>query len=143
MSRLRSGLALTFDDVLLVPRHASVHPRDVSVTSRFTRGISLNVPLVSAAMDTVTEADMAIAMALQGGIGIVHKNLEPELQRTNVKKVKYYLNGFLAKARTMGPRDTIADVNRIKAEKGWRFHSFPIVDEGRRLLGIVTSREFK
>ena len=75
MSRIRPGIALTFDDVLLVPRHSTVHPRDVSTVSRFTRTIPLNIPLVSAAMDTVTEADMAIAMARAGGIGVLHKNM--------------------------------------------------------------------
>jgi len=135
--------ALTYDDVSLVTQYADFLPADTDLKSKMTRNIDLNVPFVSAAMDTVTEADMAIEMALQGGIGIIHKNLEPELQRTNVKRVKYYLNGFLAKARTMGPGDTVADVERIKKEKGWGFSSFPIVDDDRRLLGIVTSREFK
>lgn len=135
--------ALTYDDVSLVTQYADFLPADTDLKTRLTRNIELNVPFVSAAMDTVTEAEMGIAMALQGGIGIIHKNLEPELQRTNVKKVKFYLNGFLTKARTMNPSDTVADVNRIKNEKGWGFSSFPILDEQRRLLGIVTSREFK
>jgi IMP dehydrogenase len=135
--------ALTYDDVTLVTQYADFLPADTDLKTRLSRRIDLNVPFLSAAMDTVTEADMAIAMALQGGIGIIHKNLPPELQRTNVKRVKFYLNGFLAKARTMPPDTTVAEVNEIKKEKGWGFSSFPIVDDDRRLLGIVTSREFK
>ena len=94
-------------------------------------------------MDTVTEADMAISMALQGGIGIIHKNLDPLTQRANIKRVKFYLNGFLAKARTMSPEQTIEDLLQIKAEKGWSFNSFPILGERRKLLGIITTRELK
>jgi IMP dehydrogenase len=82
-------------------------------------------------------------MALQGGVGIIHKNLEPTTQRSNLKRVKYYLNGFLAKARTMGPTDTVGEVARVKGEKSWGFSSFPILDANRCLLGIITSRELK
>ena len=87
MSTVRSGLALTFDDVLLLPRHSTVHPRQVSVESRLTRNISLNLPLVAAAMDTVTEADMAIAVARAGGIGVLHKNMSIERQTAEVDRV--------------------------------------------------------
>src|SRR6266498_1075811 len=88
MGTFRSGTALTFDDVLLVPRQSSVHPRSVDVRSRFTRGIPLNIPLVSAAMDTVTEAEMAIAMAREGGIGVIHKNMSIDRQAAEVDRVK-------------------------------------------------------
>ena len=88
-------LGLTFDDVLLVPRYSAVHPREVSTASRFTRTISLNIPLVSAAMDTVTEADMAIAMARAGGIGVLHKNMSVERQAAEVDKVKRSENGII------------------------------------------------
>jgi len=134
---------LSYDDVTLVTQYADFLPADTDLSTRFSRNITLNVPFASAAMDTVTESKMAIAMALNGGIGIVHKNLEPELQRTNVKQVKFYLNGFLEKARTMGPDDTVADLHRMREDKGWSFHSFPIVDGDRRLLGIITARELK
>ena len=103
MSRLRAAPALTFDDVLLVPRHANVHPRDVDVRSRFTRGIPLNVPLVSAAMDTVTEARTAIAMAAEGGIGFIHKALPVEAQALEVQKVKKYESGMIVDPVTVDP----------------------------------------
>ena len=135
--------ALTYDDVTLVTQYADFLPAETSLKARLTRNIELNIPFVSAAMDTVTEADMAIAMALQGGIGIIHKNLDPVTQRANIKRVKFYLNGFLAKARTMRPDQTVAELAQIKREKGWKFNSFPILDENRRLLGIITSRELK
>lgn len=135
--------ALTYDDVTLVTQYADFTPQQTDLRTKLTRNIALNVPFVSAAMDTVTEAPMAIAMALQGGIGILHKNLDPVAQRTHVKRVKFYLNGFLAKARTMRPDNTIDEVGAIKREKGWGFNSFPILDDERRLVGIVTGRELK
>ncbi len=136
-------IALTYDDVTLVTQYADFAPAQTDLRTRLTRNIGLNVPFVSAAMDTVTQSSMAIAMALQGGIGIIHKNLDPIAQRTEVKRVKFYLNGFLAKARTMSPDTTVAEVYLARREKGWKFRSFPILDEQRRLLGIVTSRELK
>ena len=136
-------LALTYDDVTLLTQYADFAPAQTDLRSRLTRNVGLNIPFVSAAMDTVTESSMAIAMALQGGIGIIHKNLDPVSQRTHIKRVKFYLNGFLAKARTMQPDTTIRDVERAKAEKGWNFNSFPVLDGERKLLGIVTSREMK
>ncbi|MCL5270531.1 MAG: IMP dehydrogenase, partial [bacterium] len=135
--------ALTYDDVTLVTQYADFLPADTSLHTRLTRNIELSVPFCSAAMDTVTEAEMAIAMALQGGIGIIHKNLEPAVQRTHVKRVKFYLNGFLDKARTMTADHTVGEVQRIKAERNWSFSSFPILDGQRRLEGIITSRELK
>ncbi len=135
--------ALTYDDVSLVTQYADFLPDKTNLTTRLTRNISLNIPFVSAAMDTVTESDMAIAMALQGGIGIIHKNLDPMDQRSHVKRVKFYLNGFLVKARTMKPDTTLEQLHRVTTEKGWAFHTFPVVDEDRRLRGMVTSREIK
>ena len=134
---------LTFDDVSLETQYADFLPSETSLESRLTRNIRLNIPFVSAAMDTVTEADMAIAMALLGGIGIIHKNLDPVAQRTQVKRVKYYLNGFLAKARTMAPDNTVRDIHLAKAEKHFQFSSFPIVDSDKKLVGIVTSHQIK
>ncbi len=135
--------ALTYDDVSLVTQYADFLPGETDLRARLTRNIGLNVPFVSAAMDTVTEAEMAIAMAREGGIGIIHKNLDPTVQRTNVKRVKFYLNGFLEKARTGRPDQTIDDLMRLKEEKGWGFSSFPILDAENKVLGIVTSRELR
>ena len=103
MTRIRPGHALTFDDVLLVPRQSLVHPRDVSTATRFTRGIPLNVPLVSAAMDTVTEAEMAIAMARAGGIGVLHKNMPVDRQAAEVDRVKRSESGMIRNPITLGP----------------------------------------
>jgi len=103
MSLLRPEVALTFDDVLLVPRHSTVHPRQVSVATRFTRAISLNIPLVSAAMDTVTEAEMAIAMARAGGIGVIHKNIAlVRLFKTSVSDITFPRHIAVAMKITMG-----------------------------------------
>lgn len=134
---------LTYDDLTLVTQFADFLPVDTDLSTPLTRNIQLNVPFVSAAMDTVTEHEMAIAMALQGGIGIIHKNLEPTEQRTNVKRVKYYLNGFLKKARTLQPEQTVEELYNIKAEKGWTFDTFPILDDERRLIGIISSSDLK
>ncbi len=134
---------LTYDDVSLVTRYADFQPSEVDLRSPLTRGIVLNIPFVSAAMDTVTEADMGIAMALAGGIGIVHKNLDATAQRTEIKRIKFYLNGFLVKARTLSPEMTIREVEDLKQQKGFHFSSFPVLDEGRKLLGIVTGSQFR
>src|SRR5207302_2357952 len=95
MGTFRPGTALTFADVLLVPRHSTIHPRNVDVRSRFTRKISLNIPLVSAAMDTVTEAEMAMAMAREGGIGVIHKNMPIDRQAAEVDRVKRSESGMI------------------------------------------------
>ena len=134
---------LTYDDVSLITQYADFLPAQTDISTALTRGIRLNAPFVSAAMDTVTESAMATTMALMGGIGIVHKSLEPAAQRTEVKRVKYYLNGFLAKARALSPGMTIGEVEDLRREKGFRFHSFPVLDEARRLLGIVTKSQFR
>jgi len=134
---------LTYDDVSLITQYADFLPSETNLSSQFTRGIRVNIPFVSAAMDTVTEHQMGIAMALAGGIGVIHKNLEPQVQRSEVKKVKYFLNGFLVKARTVAPEMTVSDVERMKAERGFHFSSFPVVDENRKLLGIVTGSQFR
>ena len=104
MTVIRPKPGLTFDDVLLVPRYSAVHPREVSTASSCTRNIPLNIPLVSAAMDTVTEADMAIAMARAGGIGVLHKNMTPERQAAEVDKVKRSESGMILNPSTAGPR---------------------------------------
>ncbi len=141
MSRLRPGIALTFDDVLLVPRHATVHPRDVDVRSRFTRGIPLNVPLVSAAMDTVTEAQMAIAMARAGGIGVIHKNMPVDRQAAEVDRVKRSESGMILNPITLGPDRPLREAAQLMAR--FKISGVPIVDEGGRLVGIVTNRDLQ
>ena len=108
-SRVREDLALTFDDVLLAPRHSLTHPREVSITSRFTRGISLNVPLVSAAMDTVTESEMAIAMARYGGIGVLHKNMSIDRQAAEVDRVKRSESGMILNPITLSPTASLRE----------------------------------
>ncbi len=143
MNAVGSHMALTFNDIILAPGYSEIMPGQVSLKSRFTRNITLNAPLVSAAMDSVTESKMAIAMALIGGIGVIHKNLSPEEQTREIKKVKYFLNGFLEKVRVVYPHQTIEDVLRYKEEKGFSFTSFPVVDKERHLLGIITNREIK
>ncbi len=127
MSTLRAGLGLTFDDVLLVPRHSTVHPRQVSVTTRFTRAIPLNIPLVSAAMDTVTEADMAIAMARAGGIGVIHKNMSIDRQAAEVDRVKRSESGMILNPITLGPDRPLREALQLMAR--FRISGVPIVDE--------------
>src|SRR6266545_1583395 len=141
MGTFRSGTALTFDDVLLVPRHSSMHPRSVDVRSRFTRGIPLNIPLVSAAMDTVTEAEMAIAMAREGGIGVIHKNMPIDRQAAEVDRVKRSESGMILHPITLGPDRPLREAVRLME----RFHisGVPIVDDAGRLAGIITNRDLQ
>jgi IMP dehydrogenase len=132
---------LTFDDVLLVPRLSTVHPRDVSVTSRFTRSISLNIPLVSAAMDTVTESEMAIAMARAGGIGVIHKNMPLDRQASEVDRVKRSESGMIMNPITLGPDRPLREAAALM--KRFRISGVPIVDGKGRLIGIVTNRDLQ
>ena len=141
MSRIRPGLALTFDDVLLVPRHSRVHPRDVSTASWFTRGIPLNVPLISAAMDTVTEAEMAIAMARAGGIGVLHKNMPADRQAAEVDRVKRSESGMIRNPITLGPERPLRDAAALMAR--FKISGVPIVDGEGRLIGIITNRDLQ
>ena len=132
--------ALTFDDVLLVPAFSEVLPRDVELKTRLTRDITLNIPLVSAAMDTVTEARLAIAMAQEGGIGIVHKNMAPEDQARHVRSVKKFESGVIKDPITVTPDTTVGDV--LKLTRSHQISGVPVV-EGERLVGIVTSRDLR
>ena len=132
--------ALTFDDVLLVPAYSSVLPRDASLASNLTREISLNTPLVSAAMDTVTEGRLAIAMASEGGIGIVHKNLKPAEQAREVAKVKRYESGILRDPITVDPHATLRQVIQLSREHG--FSGFPVLT-GKEVVGIITNRDLR
>jgi len=140
-SRVREDVALTFDDVLLVPRHSVTHPRDVSIRSRFTRGIELRIPLVSAAMDTVTESEMAIAMARAGGIGVLHKNMSIDRQAAEVDRVKRSESGMILKPITLRPGDTVREATALMQ----RFHisGVPIVDDDDKLVGIITNRDLQ
>ncbi len=132
--------ALTFDDVLLVPAHSLVVPRDVSLATRLTRNIKLNIPLVSAAMDTVTEARLAIAIAQKGGLGIIHKNMSPAKQATEVAKVKRLESGVVKDPITVPPTMTVREV--LDLTRKHRISGLPVV-EGRRVVGIVTNRDLR
>ncbi len=140
-SRIRAEVGLTFDDVLLVPRHSTVHPRDVSTATRLTRTISLNIPLIAAAMDTVTEAEMAIAMARAGGIGVVHKNMSIERQAAEVDKVKRSESGMIMNPITLGPERPLREV--VALMRRFKISGVPIVDGQGRLVGIVTNRDLQ
>ncbi len=131
--------ALTFDDVLLVPRHSIVHPADVDVSSQFTRGIRLTSPLVSAAMDTVTEHRMAIAMAREGGIGIIHKNMPIDAHVAQVDRVKRSESGMILDPITLGPDGTLREATSLMRE--FSISGVPIVDADNRLVGIITNRD--
>lgn len=134
--------ALTFDDVLLVPAYSDFIPRDASLRTRLTRKISLNIPLVSAAMDTVTESGMAIVMAQLGGIGIIHKNLKPEQQAAEVLAVKRYESGVVGDPITITPDMTVREVIAITREH--RISGLPVVEGGsRKVVGIVTNRDLR
>ncbi len=130
--------ALTFDDVLLLPDYSQVLPRDTSLSTKLTRDIALNLPLVSAAMDTVTEARLAIALAEEGGIGIVHKNLSPELQAQEVFKVKRFEAGVVKDPITVSPEMSVRDLMRLSKEK--KISGVPVVKNGK-VVGIVTNRD--
>jgi len=141
MSVIRPKLGLTFDDVLLVPRHSVVHPREVSTVTRLTRGISLNIPLISAAMDTVTEADMAIAMARAGGIGVLHKNMTVERQSAEVDRVKRSESGMILNPITLGPDRPLREAYALM--RRFKISGVPIVDGQGRLVGIITNRDLQ
>ena len=134
------GKALTFDDVLLVPAYSQVLPRDADLSTRLSRNIRLNLPLVSAAMDTVTEARLAIAIAQEGGVGIVHKNLSPRQQAAEVARVKRYESGVLRDPITITPDVTVRQVIELSRQHG--FSGFPVL-EGKTVVGIVTNRDLR
>ena len=132
--------ALTFDDVLLLPAHSRVLPREVSLKTRLTRKLELNIPLVSAAMDTVTEARLAIAMAQEGGIGIIHKNLTPQAQAVEVAKVKRFESGVLRDPMTVSPEMTVREVMALQQQ--YKISGFPVVKSGK-VVGIVSNRDLR
>ena len=133
--------ALTFDDVLLVPGASSVLPSTADTRTRVTRAISLNIPLLSSAMDTVTEGRMAIAMAQAGGMGVIHRNLDIEAQAREVRRVKRFESGIVFNPVTLTPDQTLADARALMERYG--FTGFPVVDDQRRVLGIVTNRDMR
>ncbi|KAA1374652.1 IMP dehydrogenase [Aeromicrobium fastidiosum] len=136
-----ASLGLTYDDVLLLPGYSDLNPSEIDTTSRLTREISLKVPLVSAAMDTVTESRMAIAMARQGGLGVLHRNLSLEDQAYQVDLVKRTQTGIISNPVTIGPDATLEDLDRICGE--YRVSGLPVVDTDNRLLGIITNRDLR
>ena len=135
------GEALTYDDVLLVPARSSVLPRDVDVRSRLTARITLNVPLLSAAMDTVTESAMAIAMAREGGIGILHKNMSIPAQVEEVDRVKRSESGMILDPVTVRADRRVRDVLALMNK--YRISGIPVVDDQQRLIGIITNRDLR
>jgi IMP dehydrogenase len=134
------GKALTFDDVLLVPAHSAILPRDTRLSTKLTRKISLNIPLVSAAMDTVTEARLAIAMAQEGGIGIIHKNLKPKEQAAEVAKVKRFESGVLRDPMTVSPSITVRELLALTHQ--YKVSGFPVVEKNV-VVGMVTNRDYR
>jgi IMP dehydrogenase len=137
----QNELALTFDDVLLVPGGSSVLPKDVDLRTKLTRDIILNIPLLSAAMDTVTEAHLAIALAQEGGLGIIHKNMPIEEQASQVRKVKKFESGVVVDPITISPNTTVREV--LELSKKFNFYAFPVVGENQQVLGILTSRDLR
>jgi IMP dehydrogenase len=139
--RVREDVVLTFDDVLLSPRHSVVHPKDVSTRSRFTRDITLNVPFASAAMDTVTESEMAMAMARAGGIGVVHKNMSIDRQAAEVDRVKRSESGIILNPITLPPEATLREAAALMTR--FRISGVPIVNRDGHLVGIITNRDLQ
>ncbi len=134
---------LTFDDVSLITQYADFLPGDTKITSRLSTNINLNIPFISAAMDTVTEANMAIAMALHGGIGIIHKNLDVEEQADHVERVKHHLNGLIKNPITFNSTQTLSEIKERCVKKAYNFNGFPILDDQGALVGILTSKDIK
>ena len=130
---------LTFDDVLLIPAYSEVLPRNVDLTTKFSRNITLNIPMVSAAMDTVTEAKLAIAIAREGGIGVIHKNMTIERQADRVRKVKKFESGIVSEPVTVSPDLTLAALAEMVKKNG--FAGYPVVDSENNLIGIITGRD--
>jgi len=133
--------ALTFDDVLLRPGYSEVLPKDAKVTSLLSKNILLNIPFVSAAMDTVTEYELAISMALDGGLGIIHKNMSKEAQAAQVRKVKRSQSGMILDPITLNGKSTLGDAAQIMRE--FKIGGIPVVDSSGKLAGIITNRDLR
>jgi len=132
---------LTFDDVLLVPQKSDVMPKDADITTKLTREIKLNIPILSAAMDTVTESALAIALAQEGGIGFIHRNMTPRQQASEVEKVKKSESGMIVDPITVGQNETIGEVMRLT--ENYRISGIPVVDKNKKLIGIITNRDLR
>ncbi|HEC79989.1 MAG TPA: CBS domain-containing protein, partial [Firmicutes bacterium] len=141
MAKIRDDYGMTFDDVLLVPKRSDVLPDEVDVTTKLTNNIALNIPILSSAMDTVTEAELAIALAREGGIGIIHRNLEISKQAREVLKVKRSESGMIIDPITLPPDKTIADAMDIMAE--YRISGVPVTTGKGKLVGILTNRDLR
>lgn len=133
--------ALTYDDVLLVPAYSEVLPRETNISSKLTRNIRLNIPIVSAAMDTVTEAELAISMALEGGLGFIHKNMRIDEQAEQVRKVKRSQSGMILDPVTLSVNSTVQDAENIMRE--FKIGGIPVIDSNGKLLGIITNRDLR
>ena len=133
--------AMTFDDVLLVPAESEILPSEVDTTTQVTGSVNLNIPLLSSAMDTVTESRMAIAMAQAGGLGVVHRNLDIDAQAREVRRVKRFVSGVVYNPVCLTPDQTLADAKRL--QNRYRVTGFPVADDGRRVVGIVTNRDMR
>jgi len=144
MSQINSriiGEGLTYDDVLLVPAYSEIHPREVKIATRFSKNIIINAPIISAAMDTVTESKLAISIAQQGGIGVIHKNMSIEGQALEVRKVKRSESGMILDPVTLHESALVGDALRLMAEN--RIGGIPVVDADGILKGIVTNRDLR
>jgi len=137
------GLALTFDDVRLRTNYAEIMPDDVNIESRFSRNVGLKIPIVSAAMDTVTEYELAIELAKLGGIGVIHRSLDLEDQVFHVAKVKHHLNGLIEKPICVNQNESVDNILSRRESKDYKFHSFPVLNDDGRLVGIVTGNDFE
>ena len=133
--------ALTYDDVLLTPGYSEVLPKNTQVNSQLSKNITLNVPFLSAAMDTVTESDLAIAMALDGGLGIIHKNMSKEAQAKQVRKVKRSQSGMILDPITLNGNSTLGDARQIMKE--FKIGGIPVIDSDGKLAGIITNRDLR
>lgn len=141
MRLVHNDLALTFDDVLLLPGESSVLPKDIEIKTQLTQKITLNLPLLSAAMDTVTDAQLAIALAQEGGLGVIHKNMSIEDQAAHVRRVKRFESGVVKDPVTISPKTTVREV--LELSKKFNFYAFPVVEENAQLVGIITSRDLR
>ena len=135
------GEGLTFDDVLLVPQASSVLPHEVSLKTNLTKNIEINVPILSAAMDTVTESELAIAIAREGGIGFIHKNMTIERQAEEVEKVKRYESGMIANPITLTKNATLQDAHDLMGH--YKISGLPVIEKDNSLIGIITNRDLK
>jgi IMP dehydrogenase len=133
--------ALTYDDVLVVPNYSEVLPTDVELKTKFSRNITMNIPIASSAMDTVTESRTAIVMAQEGGIGVIHKNLSPEEQAFEVEKVKKYESGMILDPFTVNPEQSISDLFELM--KKYKISGFPVIDKEKKLVGMITNRDLR